>query len=84
MGIIYLMLKYKWCLPRCLEFMNSKKSDIEITKLILCDLKILEAKIQRALSKKDTTMRQDWEITMKSNIDDKQYQKENDEATLIN
>ena len=29
-------------------------------------------------------MRQDWEITMKSNIDDKQYQKENDEATLIN
>ena len=84
MGIIYLMLKYKWCLPRCLEFMNSKKSDIEITKQILCDLKILEAKIQRALSKKDTTMRQDWEITMKSNIDDKQYQKENDEATLIN
>ena len=29
-------------------------------------------------------MRQDWEITIKSNIYDKQYQKENDEATLIN
>ena len=68
MAVIYLMLKFKWCLRRCLEFMNSKKSDIEITKQILSDLKVLEAKIQRALSKKDATMRQNWEVTFQYDI----------------
>ena len=32
------MIKYNWSIQKCLELINHKKSDIEITKLDLLDL----------------------------------------------
>ena len=34
-SIIYLMQKFKWDVHRCLEFINARKSDVEITMKIL-------------------------------------------------
>ena len=65
-AIIYLMIKFKWTALRSIDFMNSKKSDIEITKLILKSLKILENKIHSKMIKRfkiaELQMRNDWHI----------------------
>jgi hypothetical protein len=45
-AIIYLLVKYKWNIHLTLEYINSKKLDIEITKLILKDLSVLEKKFE--------------------------------------
>lgn len=45
-AIIYLLFKFKWKIHKCLEYINSKKLDIEITKTILKELTILEKKLE--------------------------------------
>ena len=44
-GVIYLMIKYKWTLMKALEYMNAKKRNFEITRTILRDLINLEKSI---------------------------------------
>ena len=44
------MFKYKWSLIRCIEYINAKKTDIELPVLIIKDLMIVEQKIQNLLS----------------------------------
>ena len=41
-AIVYLMMKLKWDVYRCLEFLNFKKCDIQITKSILLQIINLE------------------------------------------
>ena len=41
-AIIYLMMKYKWSVLRSLEYLNARKSDIEITKTIIKQLSQIE------------------------------------------
>lgn len=45
-AIIYLLFKFKWKIHKCLEYINFKKLDIEITKTILKELTILEKKLE--------------------------------------
>ena len=37
-GIIYCIIKYRWNVHKTLEYINSKKADIELTKQILKQL----------------------------------------------
>ena len=44
-AIVYLMMKYKWSVIRSLEYLNGRKSDIEITKTITKQLQQVEQQI---------------------------------------
>lgn len=63
-AIIYLMLKYKWDLHRCLEYINARKSDVEITVSILKQLQLFEKKIKQLMDKSESlhTLRDNWNI----------------------
>ena len=66
-------MKYKWSVIRSLEYLNARKSDIEITKTIIKQLSQVEQTIERELQKKNQTnvhvgLRNDWEI--EDNIND--------------
>lgn len=74
LAIVYLMIKYRWTVLRTLEFINARKVDIEITKLILNQLNKLEKEIQAKYIKGNALMRNDWllcdELYIKKNISD--------------
>jgi hypothetical protein len=59
-AIVYVLIKYKWKIHRTLEYINSKKWDIEITKSILKDLSLLEKKVEYEFLQKKSRLRQDW------------------------
>lgn len=61
-GIIYLIYKYKWTVHRTLEYINSKKLDIEITKSIIKQLTVLEGHIDKELKRNGIVLRNDWVI----------------------
>lgn len=64
-AIIYLLFKFRWKIHKCLEYINSKKLDIEITKTILKELSILEKKLELELRETNGTLRSDWKIDEK-------------------
>jgi hypothetical protein len=61
-AILYLLIKFKWTVHRTLEYINSKKLDIEITKTILKELGVLEAKVQEQIAAGGGVLRADWRI----------------------
>ena len=40
-AIIYLMIKFKWNIIKCLEYMSARKADIELPVAIIKDLKAI-------------------------------------------
>lgn len=48
--LIYLLLKYKWDLKVALQFINSRKIDIEITKLIIKNLSQIQNKVAEEMN----------------------------------
>ena len=40
-AMVYLMIKFKWNVIKCLEYMNARKADIELPVSIIKDLKAL-------------------------------------------
>ena len=50
-AIVYLMMKLKWDVYRCLEFLNFKKSDIQITNSNLMQNMNLEKVVQKEINK---------------------------------
>ena len=63
-AIVYLMMKLKWDVYRCLEFLNFKKSDIQITKSILMQIINLEKVVQKEMNKQEYKgfLRKDWTV----------------------
>ena len=63
-AIVYLMMKLKWDVYRCLEFLNFKKSDIQITKSILMQIINLEKVVQKEMNKQEHKgfLRKDWTV----------------------
>lgn len=61
-ALIYLLIKYRWSVNCTLEYINSKKLDIEITNSILKELRILEQKLAEELVKSGGHLRKDWAI----------------------
>lgn len=63
---VYLMYKYKWSLHRTFEFLNDRKSDIEMTKGLMKQLQKLESIIYKEIKQDPITkyvgLRQDWQI----------------------
>lgn len=43
--IIYLMKKYNWALIKCLDFLSSKKQDVDIPKYFLAQLTLFETRL---------------------------------------
>lgn len=43
--IIYLMKKYNWALVKCLDFLSSKKQDVDIPKYFLAQLALFETRL---------------------------------------
>jgi hypothetical protein len=58
------MMKLKWDVYRCLEFLNFKKSDIQITKSILMQIINLEKVVQKEMNKQEYKglLRKDWTV----------------------
>ena len=42
-GIVYMMFKFKWNVHKSLEYIHSRKSDVEITKSIILSLQKIES-----------------------------------------
>jgi hypothetical protein len=64
-AIIYMLFKYKWNVHRSLEYINSRKADIEITKSIIKRLQKLELAVEVELQKRRGDLRIDWTIDEK-------------------
>lgn len=64
-GLVYLMMKYKWNLHRALEYLNGRKPDIEVTKMILKQLQQLERLIEKDLQSRDlySKLRSNWNLS---------------------
>lgn len=54
-AIIYLIQKYKWDVHRCLEYINERKSDVEITVTILKQLQKFEEIYKQEIRKQEET-----------------------------
>jgi len=63
---LYLMYKYKWSLKQSLEYVNTRKSDIDVTKANIKSLKMVESAVfgEVAQSKccAEVRLRNDWDI----------------------
>jgi rRNA-processing protein FCF1 len=69
-GIVYMMFKFKWNVHKTLEYICSRKTDIEITKTIIKQLQDLENTFLHDLRRKQTHLRTDWTIYSNlSNVD---------------
>jgi protein-tyrosine phosphatase len=45
--LIYLMKKYKWSLDKSIEYLKSKKNDMDIMKQFMTQLSLFEARLNR-------------------------------------
>lgn len=58
-------MKYKWTVHRTLEYINSKKLDIEMTKSIIKKLQKVEKLVEARVCINDGILRNDWHIDPK-------------------
>lgn len=56
--LLYLMKKYRWSLEKSIEYLQSKKSDVEIMKQFITQLSLFEARLNR-----NTPKTSDWNST---------------------
>ena len=49
--LLFLMKKYRWSLEKCMEYLKSKKNDVEIMKQFMTQLSLFEARLNRNGSK---------------------------------
>ena len=59
--MIYLLMKFKWDLTVALQFINSRKIDIEITKSIIKKLNVIQGSVQEDLKSKRRRLRHNWD-----------------------
>ena len=53
--VIYLMKKYNWCLNKCIQFLNSKKQDVNIPQYFIEQLSNFEIRLSKHLKNKSTS-----------------------------
>ena len=61
-AIVYMMFKFKWNVHRTLEFIYSRKTDVEITQNIFNSIMKLEDNYKSDLEKKKGILRTDWNM----------------------
>ena len=71
--LIYLLKKYKWTLGKALEFIKSKKTDVDIMKHFLTQLSLFDARLSRTNIPKSS----DWHGNIQNfNIGKLEYESE--------
>jgi protein-tyrosine phosphatase len=56
--VAYLMRKYQWSLSKCLQFIDSRKENLQIRLNYLSELEVLEKRIKKAHS-----LNSNWDIS---------------------
>jgi len=61
-AIVYMLIKFKWNIHKTLEFIHSRKTDVEITKNIINTLQKVEGVFLMDMEQQKGFLRKDWEL----------------------